>query len=355
MNKEKIVSDTYIADYLLKWHLVSTKEIIQNDLQIERIHSKNLNYKVSSKSSYFIKQKINNPNDITFLRENQLYKYFYAVPNREIHQYLPSLFKSDLNEGILVIEYFKDSISIRSLLEKTEKIELVGSNIARALFALHTTNIQSSLISSLEIPIPWVLQVHKPTTDIFLNSSASTIELIKMIQRYEAFSCHLNNLIEQWNNSCLIHNDVKSANMLVLNNDEFDIKIIDWELAGLGNPLWDIGAVFSTFLLQWLDSIPFAHNSPKDFIRYAKIPLSSLKLGVQSFWKMYIAEMEIDYKKAEKDLLLSLKFCAARLLQSIIELSEVYPKINKRSIFYLQFCYNILEKPEKAARDIFGF
>ncbi|WP_164490205.1 aminoglycoside phosphotransferase family protein [Runella sp. SP2] len=75
-------------------------------------------------------------------------------------------------------------------------------------------------------------------------------------------------LYKKWTPTSLIHFDLNLQNILVVNKD---IKIIDWELAMIGDPVWDV-ALFIVALCKKLgDDNFFTNKEPARFDQVKKV------------------------------------------------------------------------------------
>jgi thiamine kinase-like enzyme len=87
-------------------------------------------------------------------------------------------------------------------------------------------------------------------------------------------------LIGNWSDKkSLIHYDLRLANILINNTDLSQIKLIDWEFAMAGDPLWDI-AVFIYSLCITLGDSEF-------FIKLPPARFQNIKPIVEAFLQVY--------------------------------------------------------------------
>ena len=62
-----------------------------------------------------------------------------------------------------------------------------------------------------------------------------------------------------WRPSCLIHGDVKWDNTILDPGPPVTVKLFDWELAGSGDPAWDVGSALADLL-----SVRIRHGTAPD-------------------------------------------------------------------------------------------
>lgn len=169
----------------------------------------------------------------------------------------------------------------------------------------------------------------------------------------------LDELREGWRTETLIHNDIKWDNCVIFarpsSKRKTRLKIVDWEVAGMGDPCWDIGSVFSNYLSFWLLSIPITGENPPDrFIELARYPLESMQPAMRSFWQSYVRYMELDAATSGEWLLRAIKYGAARLVQTGYEQMQMSIHLTGNVVCLLQLGLNILQRPQEAIVHLLG-
>jgi aminoglycoside phosphotransferase (APT) family kinase protein len=190
--------------------------------------------------------------------------------------------------------------------------------------------------------------------------SDANIQIIKIIQQYPEFCNLLDELRHQWRAEALIHFDIKWDNCLVSAAQSTPdrtrpLTIVDWELAGIGDPAWDVGAVFSAYLSFWLLTIPVTAETPPDrLLHLARYPLERMLPALRSFWGSYIRRMQLDAFAAEERLLRAVRYGAARLAQTSYEQMHTGPQLTGNVVCSLQLSLNILRQPREAVVHLLG-
>ncbi len=86
----------------------------------------------------------------------------------------------------------------------------------------------------------WILTIHRPRLWIFWDASQAKLQLVKLLQHSSEFSQLLDNLWQDWQADRLIYFDIKWDNWIVFAPGSGSVrrktrlKLVDWELAGLG-------------------------------------------------------------------------------------------------------------------------
>ncbi|MEZ4571350.1 MAG: phosphotransferase [Thermomicrobiales bacterium] len=152
-----------------------------------------------------------------------------------------------------------------------------------------------------------------------------------------------------------MHHDLKWDNILVYPKEETgptEVKIIDWEMAGIGDPCWDVGTLLSEFVAFWALSIPVVGGEPYEGL--AKYPIEDMQPAIRASGRELCVEaMEFDQAKA-RERLMSVSFAGARLIQTAYERTQTMTHLTPHIYLLLQLSLNIMEAPEDAAEGLFG-
>jgi thiamine kinase-like enzyme len=169
----------------------------------------------------------------------------------------------------------------------------------------------------------------------------------------------LDELSEGWRAETLIHSDIKWDNCIVLapsrSSRRTTLKIIDWEFAAVGDPLWDVGAVFSNYLSFWLFSIPLTGGDvPGRFLDLARFPLEKMQPALRAFWSAYLRQLEPDTEEADEWLLRAARYAAARLVQTAFGQLQTSVHLAGNLACLLQLSMNIMQRPQEAVVQLLG-
>ncbi|WP_202708866.1 aminoglycoside phosphotransferase family protein [Sporosalibacterium faouarense] len=198
------------------------------------IGCRNTNYIVQTNSGKYL-LRICPLNDEGFKNEVAAFKALYDLVN------MPKLLSiTKVNENSCLIYEYIESMSMQSLLLENQILENnVISQVARSAAIIH--NLNEDDISGLnELDLPpfdtWY--------DLFLNNDFAAKRLgADTVNRVKKLVTDHNQLILQIDlYNSFIHCDFRPANMLI--NKEDKVFFVDWEYAGFGHTLADIGQFF---------------------------------------------------------------------------------------------------------------
>ncbi|HEX8157794.1 MAG TPA: aminoglycoside phosphotransferase family protein [Solirubrobacteraceae bacterium] len=343
-----------VAAYLLERRLISRRSIVSGQLRILDASRRNRNFRVSGGAgeSYLLKQGIAADSTVSLANEVAVYRRL-AAGEGSIASCIPRLYGYDAERGVLILEWIAGAQDLyRYHAARGCCSVALGGAVGRALAALHAVTPDEE---EFRRDAPWVLSLHRPQLDALRYLSAASIELIKVIQEDERFGRGLDELREGWCIETLVHRDVKWENCVAHARPGgvrlTRVKLVDWEMAGWGDPGFDVGSAFSDVLGFWLASMPVDGDLLDE---HRERSLQSLRPATAAFWRAYTRARGLDPGQASRLLLRSIRYAAARLVQSAYEHTQETPLMTKRVAGSLQLSRDMLLQPRKAATDLLG-
>ena len=361
MGEATMLTMREIVPYMLERGLIRNESIIDGDLMIVDVSRRNRNFKLISAHgpSYLIKQGIEADGIATVSHEASVYQFLQSH-RKGLHSFLPRFYAYDSEEHVLVIECLRDAHNLREYYTRRGRCSIaVAKTLADALSKLHgLTGFESKDedISRQQEPA-WILSVHRPGLRDLKKISGANLQIINIIQQSGEFCEHLDELRREWRSETLTHYDIKLNNCIISSSTDrkSKLKIVDWELAGLGDPCWDVGSVFNDYLSFWLRSIPTTGESqPSLHPELARYPLNTMRPAIRSFWQTYAKKMKLDVDKHDEWLVRSAKYTAARLVQSAFEQMQASIRLTGNVVCSLQLSENILKKSQQSIVKLLG-
>jgi serine/threonine protein kinase len=356
-----------VVAYLLDKQWLSPAAIVQDQLQIVNLSRRNWNFKVISTQHpcFFIKQGNGEADLGTIAHEASMYEFFQQQQSA-LQAYLPHYLGYERTTQVLTLELIRDAQDLNTYQMKRGKFpKYIAAEIAKTLACLHRHTMGQDLTTDDQnskglFPrfMPWVLNAHRPQWTVLRTISQANLKLMGMLQMFPAFGEHLDALGQDWNPTTLVHGDIKFDNFIVhrstTTHRASELKLIDWEFAGMGDPCWDLGSVLSAYLKLWIFSIPITGEvPPSEFAKLAKYPLAKMQGAITTFWQTYCQRMALSPGAADAYLLKSVRLGAARLIQTALELTSM-GQLTSTIICLLQLSLNMLKMPEKAATQLLG-
>jgi Ser/Thr protein kinase RdoA (MazF antagonist) len=360
--------DTATA-FLLAHGLVDVDAIIDGELTIASAARRNRNLRVQGPggSGYLIKQP-GDPTEggfLTLRAEAAFYQFCWQEPAAAaMADLLPRLVYCDPPGAVLVLELFHDALPLGSYLAAHDPQQFPHEALralGRALGLFHRTFRRPGLggdprLDWLHAQVPWVMLVHKPGPELLAIISQANYQTLRILQSQENLSGRLDGLRRRWRPEALIHNDIKSDNVLVRpggNPAEPEVRLVDWELVQVGDPAWDLAGALQDLLLFWVNSMPLGVEH-EQMIASARYPLPTLQRALRALWAGYRGAADRAEPDAADLLQRAVLFSAARLIQTAYEMAHGATSLPPASVLLLQIAANILADPERAQVQLYG-
>lgn len=363
-----ILSADNLVHYLLARGFMTYESVVDGDLMILETTRRNRNFKVIRRDSpgYFVKQVVEwDPQAInTLQREATCYQLAQNTPELSaLSALFPKCHGYDVARHILVLELIKDGESLGDYYRRTGNFApSVAEHLARVIGTYHKGDANElqkhSNGSVFPKMVPWILSVHQQQPSWFSSLSGANSQLLQIVARYPDFPERLDALRARWTVRALIHGDMKWENCLLHDFDGIvprKVKIVDWELADLGDPLWDVGAVLQSYLCYWIMSLPSIEGtSIEQIITRAPISLERMQPSVQTFWNTYAKVLEYSREQSRDALIRCITYGAARMIQTTYEYMTYAPELNTNALYLLQVSMNVLRDPDEAILQLLG-
>lgn len=353
--------------YLLRRELIGASSIVEGHLAVADASRRNRNFTVTSEGgpSYLLKQGVGPSGTATVAHEAVVYEFLHSLAaNDGLDDYFPRFYGYDPEEKVLVLELLADAQDFREYHTRRGRFStLLAGAMGKALATIHRlarpegTNGDNDKV--FVVRPPGILSIHRPEPRIFQDISSANVQLIKSVQRSAPFCRGLDELRRGWRTETLIHYDIKWDNCIVFarpaSKRTTRMKIVDWEAAGMGDPCWDVGSVFSSYLSFWLLSIPITGEAPPDrFLELARYPLESMQPAMRSFWQSYVRGVGLEAATSDEWLLRAVRYAAGRLVQTAYEQMQMSLHLTGNTLCLLQLSLNILQHPQAAMVHLLG-
>jgi aminoglycoside phosphotransferase (APT) family kinase protein len=340
--------------YLLAQRLLAARTVVDGEVVVVDASRRNHSFAVipASGPAYLLKQARDEAASATLRNEAAVYAWLTAS-QPAVARYLPAVRRYDDTGPLMVLEYFPDHETMRHRITRTGRALAAHGRLAgRALATLHGTRPGGGPPTPAGLSVPWALTLDCPEFTSFRGLSGALPEVLRIVQRHSEFDAAFARLRGRWPASTLIHNDVRWDNFLVpMTSSAALLRIVDWELAGLGDPAWDVGSMFAQYLACWVASMPAgAGLDAAATIELARYPLVRMQPAMRAFWAAYQRAAD----PVSDTLLTATRYAAVRLLQSAIERAQGAMQLDHTATALLQVSVNMLRWPADAASSLFG-
>ena len=134
-----------------------------------------------------------------------------------------------------------------------------------------------------------------------------------------------------------------------------DLRIIDWEIADIGDEAWDVGAIIQAYLTFWVFSLPLGTGMQlADAAASSPYSGEDIKQALAAYWQSYVATRGLNHATSRQTLLRCMSCAAARMIQTAYESIQSSPQISQHALCKLQMSMNILRDPSAAISDLMG-
>jgi hypothetical protein len=184
---------------------------------------------------------------------------------------MPRLIAYDPGRHLLIVELLPDAESLaeRHARERTLPAQ-IGRMLGEALGIYHARagsfaeNESTHSLFARHVPV--VLAWQRGGHAALGQHGGVGQEISSIVRRNPEFETSLDAIGADWRFDSLIHGDMKWDNVLVFPTPSggLDFRIVDWEMADIGDADWDVGAILQSFLMVWIQSMPISSGLPPE-------------------------------------------------------------------------------------------
>jgi hypothetical protein len=350
-----IITTRNLLQYLLAKRLVCSESAVDGDFTVINVSGRNRNFKVLRKdsASYFIKQiQFWDVQSVAML-QCEAACYWLARNDRDFASLIPltpEFYSYDPERQIIITGLITNGEDLWSHFRRLRKIPADMTAELGALLGTYHSQTGSGLTESPQSgifprSIPWILSPERRNSHPFKQLSPATVELFDFVERSVELCSALEELRNNWKTSTLMHGDLKMENCIVSRNDsdsKINFTIVDWELADIGDPCWDIASILQSFLSARIMCLPPGEVSLsfRDVMTHPSH--AGLTETILSFWKQYVEKLRIEAGTSQKLFERCLRFGAARMIQSAYEYMQFSTQLSTNALHLLEVSTDLL-------------
>jgi Phosphotransferase enzyme family len=240
-------------------------------------------------------------------------------------------------------------------------LPLIGQ-LARTLASCHLETAGSAALSRVASVLsgqpPWVLIIGQNAEMVMPNMNQGRRQVVDTIRATPELYNGLLDLRTRWRRLCLMHGDMKWDNVLLvtLPDGKQELRLIDWELADLGDPLWDVASLLGSFLQHWLLNLPLQHmhGDLQQAVARAPLQIAAVHGPARELWASYLMATRGELAVGTEFFADTVRLVGARLVLLAFELLPNEAAITPHAVFALHIARYLLAQPVQAASDLLG-
>jgi hypothetical protein len=377
-----LLSDRNVVDYLKEKGFCQPQE---QPIEIRVKIYKNFNLLVTfdGERHLLVKQE---PSDGEgeFAREWCFHQWLAKYPElADLRGQVSEALDYDRDNAILVFNYLDEYVDLEKFYQQenifpTAIAASVGTNLA----AIHRSTLNKQEYREFLIqnrqeiarPLQLTQGLEEIKPEIFGEVTRENLQFFELYQRHEDFHEASVQLQDVSLRCCLVHNDLKLANILVnkqweklssqpttdntstkASGEDSITRLIDWELFTWGEPALDVGRVIGSYLKIWLDGLILSTDIDlATALSLTATPLNLIQPSLAALAKAYFSCFPEIIEQRPEFLKYVVQFAGIALMKEIgLDIYYHEPFTNK-SICMLQVAKKLLCTPEKAMLTVFG-
>ena len=360
------LTQTNLVHYLLSRDVVTADAVVDGDFGILEVRRRNRNFRVmrNQGDGLFVKQipSLVPETVMSLRREAACYRLTATIASLSaLRRYAPQLVDYNPVKHVIVTKLIEGARSLMDYhLALRHYPAQLGGLLGRALGELHIDAAAASHAISATGQFtgiaPWVLSIARDAESVMPSMSTGSRALVAVIRQTPGLSQALLDLHAGWRPICLIHGDVKWDNFMLIGEPDAEpsapgaaLRVVDWELADLGEPAWDVGCALAAWLQHGLLTITATTpgNVTGDTVR-ATWP------AIAAFWAGYVEAAGLVPSQARELLHAAMRFVGARLVLTAFELLASASTLTPQAALCVHIATAILGDPARMLEELLG-
>lgn len=353
--------------YLLRLGLLDLASLVRDGLRIEEVPGRNRNFRVlgGPGQTFFLKQAPRDEigTDGPLAVEACLYDWVAADPRATgLRPLFPRRRHYDPERSILVLDLVTEAVHPYVLEDEAapDYVAALRRLVATALAECHGLPAPRDLGIEAALPdtAPWVFDLARPEPASLRELAPAQLSVIQALQAQPDAVAALDRLRDGWRPTRLIHGDFKWNNVLIQQDSggmPARVLLLDWELAQLGDPAWDVGAALHAFIAEAVLGLELTDGtSPEAAAGLLGGVISRLLPAHRDFWSGYLEAARRTDPEAGAILDRLPGHVATRLIKSAYEWSQAEVRMPRSAAAILQLGINMLLSPDTAREVVLG-
>ena len=351
--------------YLLDLGLLDLPAVVRHGLQVEEVPGRNRNFRIlgGPGRAFFLKQaprdEIGSAGPLHV--EAALYEWVATDPGAmPLRALFPRRRHFDPGRSVLVLDLVTEAAHPHVSEDEASRAYFTTLRrlVAVALAQCHGLPVPRGPAVGLPDAPPWVFDIARPAPASLRELAPAQLSVIRAIQAQPVAMAGLDHLRDAWRPTRLVHGDFKWSNVLVRQDRAGipdQVLLLDWEMAQLGDPAWDVGAVLHGFIAEAVLGLELTAGLRAEAaagLLGGIIP--ALVPAHRDFCSSYLGAACRTEAEAQALMRRLPLHVAARLLKSAYEWSQSEVQMPRSAAAVLQLGINMFLQPDAAADVVLG-
>ena len=350
-----------ISAFLLEKGLLKPKSVVDGDFMVTQTQNRNAIFKIHIKNnkSLFVKQLVNfDPQNTYFLQKDAT--CLWLIKNEKtfaaLSQYVPEYYGYDPEKQVLIVEYLPEAKNLEEVYQAQNGfspalLKQAAKILSSFHFKLEDQTMTNRAVQFFMRQLPWTFQFAlSPESNAMAMYGQSPV--VDYLQQNESFLKLMKDNVKLYEISSLMHGDIKGVNFILQDQNNPDtLKIIDWELSDIGDPLWDVGGfIQSLFVSQIIKNTSTAPYQTPNNLSEAQMAQSMEE--IKTLWEAYAQLQKFDAATNAKALSKTIKFAGMRMIQTAFEHNMASQQMQPNVIKILQISHSLMQHTESLVAQI---
>jgi thiamine kinase-like enzyme len=288
----------------------------------------------------------------------------------ELTSFFPKVLHADRPNSIVVNHFWADYDDMQDYYddENQEYDPEIARELGQKLALVHRSTYDSTWQAPLETSLgspanpgrKVARRLNRVHSGIFAVTPIDCLRFYKLYQQYPSLAAAVEQLAQDHQACCLVHNDLKLNNLLIHHSPtppdtDSRIRFIDWESSRWGDPAVDLGNLINSYLQLWLENLVVSSElSINESLQLAIVPLSSLQPVLFALFDSYRQTFPAIFADQPDFLPRVLQYAGLALIRRIEVIIDDDHIFDNRGIAMLQVAKQLLCSPTAFTTTIFG-
>lgn len=297
----------HVCDYLLEHGILSVRDIASPDFRVEELSRRNADYRVVWSGGGVLVKQTRQEDDAgasTVLREARLLRHLQECGEaRALQRTGPEFVFLDEPNRLAVARLVHPATSLTKLFVNLGNVQFppeVGSTVGHLLADFHD-GAQEIVDDVADLVLDEPPNVFSLPTNLENNAAQGPSLASLMLDAVRGRPCmELAAARGAWERTRgLVHSDLRWDNILVTHGRSpwgaYNLRIIDWETARVGNPAWDVATYLAETFRFWAFTGSLRHGDDLEKIHDEPVfPREAVHAHNRAFLDAYRSRRPLD-------------------------------------------------------------